>query len=39
MKLLRWVERIAHWFALFRGIVAIAAVTVIIGRSSEKSGN
>jgi uncharacterized protein (DUF2235 family) len=39
MKFLRLVERIAHWIALFLGIVAIVAVGVIIGRPSEKSGN
>jgi uncharacterized protein (DUF2235 family) len=39
MKVLRLIERIAHWFALFVGIVAIVAVGVIIGRPSEKSGN
>lgn len=39
MKVLRLIERIAHWFALFLGIVAIVAVGVIIGRPSEKSGN
>ncbi|WLA64905.1 DUF2235 domain-containing protein [Bradyrhizobium diazoefficiens] len=32
------IERLAHWFALFFGIVAIVAVGVIIGRPSEKSG-
>src|ERR1700730_18175576 len=39
MKVLRLIERIAHWIALFLGIVAIVAVGVIIGRPSEKSGN
>ena len=39
MKVLRLVERIAHWIALFLGIVAVVAVGVIIGRPSEKSGN
>jgi uncharacterized protein (DUF2235 family) len=39
MKVLRLIERIAHWFALLLGIVAIVAVGVIIGRPSEKSGN
>jgi uncharacterized protein (DUF2235 family) len=38
VKILRLIERIAHWFALFIGIVAIVAVGVIIGRPSEKSG-
>jgi len=38
-KVLRGIERFAHWFALLLGIVAIAAVSVIIGRPSEKSGN
>lgn len=39
MKFLRLVERIAHWFALLLGIVAIVAIGVIVGRPSEKSGN
>jgi len=39
MKVLRLIERIAHWIALFLGIVAIVAVGVIIGRPSEESGN
>jgi uncharacterized protein (DUF2235 family) len=39
MKVLRLIERIAHWIALLLGIVAIVAVGVIIGRPSEKSGN
>lgn len=38
MKILRSIERLAHWFALFLGIVAIVAIGVIIGRPSEKSG-
>lgn len=38
MKILRLIERLAHWFALFLGIVAIVAIGVIIGRPSEKSG-
>lgn len=39
MKILRLFERVAHWIALFLGIVAIVAIGVIIGRPSEKSGN
>ncbi|MET3524099.1 DUF2235 domain-containing protein [Mesorhizobium abyssinicae] len=39
MKILRLIERIAHWFALLLGIVALVAVGVIITRPSEKSGN
>jgi uncharacterized protein (DUF2235 family) len=39
MKVLRLIERIAHWIALLLGIVAIAAVVVIIDRPSEKSGS
>ena len=39
MKVLRLIERIAHWIALFLGIVSIVAVGVIISRPSEKSGN
>jgi uncharacterized protein (DUF2235 family) len=39
MKILRSIERIAHWIALFLGIVAIVAIGVIIGRPSDKSGN
>jgi uncharacterized protein (DUF2235 family) len=37
-RIWRCIERIAHWIGLLLGIVAIAAVTVIIGRPSEKSG-
>ncbi len=39
MRLLRLIERVAHWFALFLAIAAIVAVGVIIGRPAEKSGN
>ena len=39
MKVLRLIERIAHWVALLLGVVAIVAIGVIIGRPSEKSGN
>jgi len=39
MRVLRFIERIAHWVGLFIAIVAIVAVGVIIGRPSEKSGN
>jgi len=39
MKILRLIERVAHWIALLLGIVAIVAVGVIVGRPSEKSGN
>jgi uncharacterized protein (DUF2235 family) len=39
MRALRFIERLAHWFAFFAAIVAIVAVGVIIGRPSEKSGN
>ena len=38
MKILRSIERIAHWFALFVGISAIVAIEVIISRPSQKSG-
>src|SRR3954452_10770038 len=38
-KVLRLIERLAHWIALLLGIVAIVAVGVIITRPSEKSGN
>src|SRR5262245_3106565 len=38
-KSLRLIERLAHWFALFLGVVAIVAVGVIIGRPSERSGS
>lgn len=38
MKILRLLERIAHWIALFLAIVAIVAIGVIIGRPAEKSG-
>ncbi len=36
MKVLRLIERIAHWIGLFLGIVAIAAIVTLIGRPSEK---
>jgi uncharacterized protein (DUF2235 family) len=39
MKILRLIERIAHWIALFLAIVAIVAVGVIIGRPAQKSGS
>src|SRR5712675_1884787 len=39
MKVLRWIERIAHSIGLLLAIVAIVAIGVIIGRPSEKSGN
>jgi uncharacterized protein (DUF2235 family) len=39
MKILRLVERIAHWIGLVLGIVAIVWIGVTIGRPSEKSGN
>ena len=39
MKGMRVFKRAAHWLALFAGIVVIAAVVVIIGRPSEKTGN
>jgi len=39
MKVLRLIERIAHWIGLLLGIVAIVWIGVIIGRPSEKSGN
>ena len=38
MKVLRWIERIAHWIALLLGIVAIVAIAVVVSRPSEKSG-
>ena len=38
MKILRLIERLAHWLALVLGIVAIAAIVTLIGRPSEKSG-
>ena len=39
MKVLRWIERIAHSIGLLLAIVAIVWLGVIIGRPSEKSGN
>jgi uncharacterized protein (DUF2235 family) len=39
MKILRWIERIAHTIGLLLAIVAIVWIGVIIGRPSEKSGN
>jgi uncharacterized protein (DUF2235 family) len=38
MKIFRWIERIAHWFVLLFGILAIVTVGVFIGRPAEKSG-
>jgi hypothetical protein len=39
LKVLRLIERVVFWIALFLGIVAIVAVGVIVGRPMEKSGN
>jgi uncharacterized protein (DUF2235 family) len=36
---LRLIERIAHWSALFIAIAAMIAFGVLVGRPSEKSGN
>jgi uncharacterized protein (DUF2235 family) len=38
-KVLRLIERVAHWIGLLLSIAAIVASGVIIGRPSEKSGN
>lgn len=38
MKILRLIERIAHWIAFLLGIVAIVAIVVVVSRPSEKSG-
>lgn len=38
-KFLRVIERLAHWFALVLGIVAIVWIGVIVGRPAEKSGS
>ncbi|MGY3563959.1 uncharacterized protein (DUF2235 family) [Bradyrhizobium sp. USDA 4463] len=38
-KFLRFIERVAHWFALVLGIVAIVWIGVIVGRPAEKSGS
>ncbi|WP_244486422.1 DUF2235 domain-containing protein [Bradyrhizobium viridifuturi] len=37
-KFLRFIERMAHWFALVLGVVAIVWIGVIVGRPAEKSG-
>lgn len=39
MKILRFLERVAHWIGLLLGIVAIVWIGVLIGRPAEKSGN
>jgi uncharacterized protein (DUF2235 family) len=39
MNILRWIERIAHSLGLLLAIVAVAAISVMIGRPSEKSGS
>jgi hypothetical protein len=36
---LRFIERIAHWFALFIAIAAMIAFGVLVGRPAEKGGN
>ena len=38
MKLLRLIERLAHWLALALGVVAMIAVSVLASRPPEKSG-
>src|SRR5258708_7516241 len=39
MKILRWIERIAHSIGVVLAIVAIAWIVVFVSRPSEKSGN
>lgn len=39
MKVLRTIERIAHWVLLFVAIAAIAAIVATISRPSEKGGS
>ena len=39
MKVLRWIERIAHWVILLFAIGVIVAIAVVVSRPSEKSGN
>ena len=38
MKVLRWIERIAHWVILLFAIGGIVAIAVVVSRPSEKSG-
>ena len=38
MKVLRWIERIAHWVILLFAIGVIVAIAVVVSRPSEKSG-
>lgn len=38
-KVLRFIERFAHWVALVLGIVAIAWIVALVGRPAEKSGS
>ncbi|MDR3422485.1 MAG: DUF2235 domain-containing protein [Candidatus Acidoferrales bacterium] len=38
MKVLRWIERIAHWVILLFAIGVIVAIAVVASRPSEKSG-
>lgn len=38
MKILRFLERTAHWIGLFLGIVAVVWIGVLIGRPAEKNG-
>jgi uncharacterized protein (DUF2235 family) len=38
VKVLRWIERIAHWVILLFAIGVIVAIAVVVSRPSEKSG-
>jgi len=38
VKVLRWIERIAHWVILLFAIGVIVAIAVVASRPSEKSG-
>lgn len=38
-KILRLIERLAHWAALVLAIVAIAWIVTVVGRPEEKSGS
>jgi uncharacterized protein (DUF2235 family) len=39
MKILRLIERLAHWAGLVLAIVAIAWIVTLVGRPEEKSGS
>jgi hypothetical protein len=39
MKILKLIERLAHWAGLVLAIVAIAWIVTLVGRPEEKSGS